>query len=198
MEAEMEDRKKFAKRLLVQDPPSADSQAKYREAVFKAAKRRIWLEKIVTGGVYVLIFLAAFLAFMARSKVDNVVHAICWGALSLHILLWFLVYFLWRIRTLLEKTAQGILVKQEEHKRVGPERKIEIAAIILFVFTTLLLCLGFSLKEPLNAAQMTVLMLWGPTFFLFWFAFRTASLASKLWLEYKKLELTVNRPEDED
>lgn len=194
----MEDREKFAKRLLIQDPPSADSQAKHREALFKAANRRVSLEKTVTGGVYVLIFVAAFMAFMARSKAENIVHAICWGALSLHILLWFLVYFLWRIRTLLEKTTQGTLVKQEDHKRMGQERLVEIGALVMCVFTTLLVVLAFSLKEPLNAARMTVLMLWGPIFFLFWFAFRAASLASKLWLEYKKLELTVNRPADKD
>lgn len=193
----MKDKQEFAKHLLNQDPSSTEAQSRHRQAVFSAIKRRIWLEKVVTGGVYVLIFSVAFLALLQRRQTESVVHAICWGALSLHILLWFLVYFLWRIRALLEKAAQGTLIKQEDRKRVKSGRKLDIAAIILFVFTTLLLCFGFNLKDPLKVAQMTTQMLWGPTFCLFWFAFRVASLASNLWLEYKKLELSANRPEDE-
>ena len=198
MGAEMEDMKEFAKHLLIQDPPSADRQTRHREAVFNAVKRRIWLEKVITGAVYLLIFSAAFLAFLERRQTVSVVHSICWGALSLHILLWFLVYFLWRIGALLGKITQKTLTKKEDRERVGRERKIAVAAIALFVFTTLLLCFGFFLKEPLKAAQMTVLMLWGPPFFLFWFAFGAASLVSKLWLEYRTLELTANRLEDEN
>lgn len=198
MVSDMIDRKGFSERLLAQDPPSVDEQARHRDALFNAAKRRMCIEKVVTGGAYVLVFVVAFLAFLARAQTDVVVHAICWGALSLHILLWFLVYFVWRINALLAKTAQTAPTGSAAGERLGSERKIQVAALIMLAFTTLLLVLGFSLTDPLKASQMTVLMLWGPMFFLEWYAFGAGSLASKLWLVHKELELRANRPDDEE
>ena len=183
--SDMGNRKGFAEHLLVQDPPSVDELARHRDALFKAAKRHIWFEKVVTGGAYMLVFAVAFLAFLKRDETDAIVDVICWGALSLHILLWFLVYFVWRIKALLGKITQTAPTGTAARQGGDPDRTLLIAAPISFAFTTLLLVLGFSLTDPLKASQMTVLMLWAPVFFLFAFAFRTGSLVSKLWLAHK-------------
>ncbi len=101
--SESPNKKQFVKNLLAQDPPPADKQLRHKEVLFEKVKRRIWLGKIIGGAIYIALFSVAFLLYMQRQNTENVVHSICWGAVSLHILLWFLIYFLRAIyRTLAE------------------------------------------------------------------------------------------------
>jgi magnesium-transporting ATPase (P-type) len=195
MMSESKNRKEFTKNLLAQDLPSADKQLRHKEALLKRFKRRIWLGKIIGGAIYIALFSVAFWAFMQRENTDNVVHSICWGTVSLHILLWFLIYFLRAIyRTLaeiIEKSSDG----DEKPPWRNQDRFITIVAILVFTFSTILLYRSFSLTDPLKAAHLTAHILWATVFFIFWYPFGTASLLAKLWLRYKKMELNISNSE---
>lgn len=189
--SESENRNEFAKNLLSQDQPPADKQQRQDEILFKKIKRRIWIAKLVGGAIYVALFLIAFWAFMQHQHIDNAVHAICWGAVSLHILLWFLIYFLRGIyRTLAEITEKGHTKAQTQPWR-NQDRFITIVAILVFAYATIFLYRGFFFTDPLEAADLPGHIFWATVFFLFWYPFGTASLLAKMWLNYKRMELSI-------
>lgn len=195
--SESSNKKQFAKNLLAQDPPPADKQLRHKEVLFEKVKRRIWFGKIIGGAIYIALFSAAFWAYMQRESADNVVHSICWGAVSIHILLWFLIYFLRAIyRTLSEIVENNPEIGKQPWK--NQDRFITIVAVLVFVFSTIILYRSFSLADPLKAAHLAASIFWATVFFLFWYPFGTASLLAKLWLEYKKMELNITKTRGED
>ncbi len=193
--SESNNKKEFAEYLLAQDPPPSDKQLQHKKVIFKKLKRSIQLRKIIGGAIYVVLFLVAFGAFMLRQYTDNVIHSICWGAVSLHILLWFLIYFLRGIYCLTaEITDKNPGIDKQPWRR--QDRFISIVAILVFTFSTVLLCGAFSLDNPLKAARLAANFFWASVFFLFWYPFGTASLLAKLWLKYKKMELSITKSEE--
>jgi len=143
-------------------------------------------------------FAAAFWAFQQGQNTDNIVRSICWGAVSLHILLWFLIYFLREIYRLTAKTVEKCLSKDEKHKWKNQDRFITIVAIFVFAFATVILYRSFFLNDYLKAAHLSGSIFWATVFFLFWYPFGTASLLAKLWLEYKKMELNLPKTEEQN
>ena len=195
--SESPNKKQFVKNLLAQDPPPADKQLRHKEVLFEKVKRRIWLGKIIGGAIYIALFSVAFLLYMQRQNTENVVHSICWGAVSLHILLWFLIYFLRVIyRTLAEIVESNPDIDKQPWK--NQDRFITIVAVLVFVFSTIILYRSFSLTDPLKAAHLAASIFWATVFFLFWYPFGTASLLAKMWLEYKKMELNITKTRGED
>jgi len=182
-------KREFADNLLAQDPPSADKQLRHKEVILKKIERRMCLQKAVIVAIYIVIFLAAFGAFNLRKCTDNVVHSICWGTVSLHILLWSLVYILRGICMEMEGLIEKRLGNDERRRNKNQNLFLTIWAIIVFVLSTWLLYRSFFLTNALKAVQTAVSILWATIFFLIFYPFRTASLIGKLWLEYKKMEL---------
>ena len=193
---EPRDKKEFVGKLLAQDPMPADEQLQYKETLFRTVKRRVRLKKIIVGATYCVLFFAAFWAFRQSSHTGSLVRSICWGVVSMHILLWFLVYFLRMTYRLAAEITDGKSATDEKYQRRKTDRFVTIIAICVFLFSTILLYSSFSLNSPLSAARMTAGILWGPVFFLFWYPFGTASLVAKLWIEYKTMELGI--PESEE
>jgi len=195
--SESPNKKQFVKNLLAQDPPPADKQLRHKEVLFEKIKHRIWLGKIIGGAIYIVLFSVAFWAFMQRESADNVVHSICWGAVSIHILLWFLIYFLRAIyRTLAEIVENNPEIGKQPWK--NQDIFITIVAVLVFIFSTIILYRSFLFTDPLKAARLAASIFGATVFFLFWYPFGTASLLAKLWLEYKKMELNITKTRGED
>jgi len=196
--SESKNKDEFVKNLLAQDSPSADKQVQHKEALLKELKRYIWRGKIMGGTIYIVLFLVAFWAFQQRRYTENVVHSICWGAVSLHILIWFLIYFLRAIyRTLaeiIEKSSGG----DEKQPWRNQDRFVTIVAILVFAYSTVSLYRSFFFTDPLKAAHLAGHIFWATVFFIFWYPFGTASLLAKLWLRYKKMELNISKPEQQN
>jgi len=196
--SESKNRKEFTKNLLAQDSPPADKQVQHKEALLKKLKRHIWRGKIMGGTIYIVLFLVAFWAFMQRRYTDNVVHSICWGAVSLHILLWFLIYFLRAIYRTLAEIVEESSDGDEKQPWRNQDLFITIVAILVFAYSTVSLYRSFSLTDPLRAAHLSGHIFWATVFFIFWYPFGTASLLAKLWLKYKKMELNITKPEEQN
>jgi len=195
--SESPNKKQFVKNLLAQDPPPADKQLRHKEVLFEKVKRRIWLGKIIGGAIYIALFSVAFWVYTQRQNTENVVHSICWGAVSLHILLWFLIYFLRAIyRTLAEIVESNPDIDKQPWKNT--DRFITALAVLTFAYGTIILCRSFLLTDPLEAAHLAARIFWATVFFLFWYPFGTASLLAKLWLEYKKMELNITKTNGEE
>ena len=86
--------------------------------------------------------------------------------------------------------------RDEKQPSRNEYRFITILAILLFVFTTILLYRFFFLTDPLRVAKKAINILWPTMFFLNFYSFSTASLIAKLWFEYKKMELDISIPKD--
>ena len=188
---ESEDKKAFAKDLLAQDSPPPDKQLQHKEALFKKIKHRLRLGKIVGGAIYIALFSVSFWAYQQSEHTDNVVHSICWGAVSLHILLWFLIYFLRVIYRILAETIEEAPERNEKQQWRKQDQFITVVAVLVFTFTTFLLYRSFLITDPLKAASIAARIFWAAVFFLFWYPFGTASLAGKLWLEHKRMQLYI-------
>ncbi len=196
--SESKNKKEFAKNLLAQDPPPPDKLLRHNEALLKKLKRRMQWEKTIVIAIYIVLFSVAFWAFMQRQYTDNVVHSICWGAVSLHILLWFLICFLRGIYRAMAEIVEENSNEDEKQQWRSQDRFVTIVAILAFVFSTFLLYRSFSLTDPLKAARLAASIFWATVFFLFWYPFGTASLIAKLWLKYKKMELNITKPEEQN
>lgn len=191
-------KKEFANNLLAQDPPSADKQLRHKEVILKKIERRMFLQKAVIIAIYIVIFLAAFGAFNLRKCTDNVVYSICWGTVSLHILLWSLVYILRGICMNMEELIEKRLGNDERRRNKSQNLFLTIWAIFVFVLSTWFLYRSFFLTDSLKAAQKAVSILWATTFFLIFYPFRTATLIGMLWFEYKKMELNIPKSEEQN
>jgi hypothetical protein len=196
--SETNSKKEFAENLIAQDPPPADKQQRHKEALLKKIERRMCLQKAVIIAIYTALYLVAFGAFMLRQYTDNVVHSICWGTVSLHILLWSLVYILREICMNMEELIEKRLGNDERRRNKNQNLFITILAIMMFVFNSFLLYRSFFLANALRAVQTAVGILWATIFFLIFYPFRTATLIGMLWLEYKKMELNIPKSEEQN
>ena len=187
----------LAQQLLSQDPPPADTQLQHNNALFKKIKLRLWTEKIATGTIYALLFSAAFGASQQADRTKNLVHAICWTMASAHILLWFLVYFLWRTHRLV-RAIMPKSIEPQATKRTKEDRLIEAVAVLACLGSTLFLCSSFMFDDPLKAIGLAKTVVWAPVFFLGWYPFGTASRLGKLWLAYKRMELELDNPDEQE
>lgn len=195
---ETENKPEFIKNLIAQDPPPADKQQRHKEILFKKLKLRIWRGKIIGGTIYLVLFSAAFWAFQQGQNTDNIARSICWSAASLHILLWFMIYFLRGIYRVTAEIIEKSSGKDEKHKWKNQDRFITIVAILAFTYASSILYRSFFLNDYLKAAHMSGYIFWATVFFLFWYPFGTASLLVKLWLEYKKMELNIPKSEEQN
>ncbi|MHC4560418.1 MAG: hypothetical protein ACYTFW_25630 [Planctomycetota bacterium] len=191
-------KKEFANNLLAQDPPSADRQLRHKEVLLEKIERRMCLQKTLIIAIYTVLFLAAFGAFIMRQYTDNVIRSICWGTVSLHILLWSLIYILRGICMEMEGLIEKRLGNDESRRNKNQNLFLTILAAVLFVLSTWFLYRSFFLTDSLRAVQTAVSILWATTGFLIIYPFRTASLIGKLWLEYKKLELNITEPKEQN
>ncbi len=196
--SEPNSKKEFAENLLAQDPPPADKQQRHKEALLKKIEHRMFLVKAVIVTIYIVIFFAAFGAFLLREHTDNVVHSICWGTVSLHILLWSLVYILREICMNMEEVIEKKFDNDERRRNKNQNLFITIWAIVLFVLSSWFLYRSFFLTNALKAVQTAVGLLWATTFFLIFYPFRTATLIGMLWFEYKKMELNIPKSEEQN
>ena len=196
--SESKSTKEFANNLIAQDPPPADKQQRHKEALLKKIEHRMRLVKAVIVAIYTVLFLAAFGAFMLRESTDNVVHSICWGTVSLHILLWSLVYVLRGICMNMEELIEKKFDNDEKRRHKNQNLFLTILAIMAFVFSSFLLYRSFFLTNALKAVQTAVSILWATIFFLIFYPFRTATLIGMLWFEYKKMELNIPKTEEQN
>jgi magnesium-transporting ATPase (P-type) len=194
--SETNSKKEFANNLIAQDPPPADKLQRHKEALLKEIEHRMHLQKTVIITIYTSLFLVAFGAFMLRMYTDNVVHSICWGTVSLHILLWSLVYILRGIYMEMEGLIEKRLGNDERRRNKNQNLFITIVAIIAFVFSSWLLYRSFFLTNTLKAAK-AVGILWFTIPFFIIYPFRTATLIAMLWFEYKKMELNIPKSEEQ-
>lgn len=195
---ETDNKPEFIKNLITQDPPPADKQQRHKEILFRKFKLRIWRGKMIVGTIYLVLFSAAFWAFLQRQNTDNIVHSICWGAVSLHILLWFLIYFLRGIHRLTAEIVEKNSDRDKKRKWKNQDRFVTIVAILVFAFATIVLYHSFSLNDPLKAAHLAAHTFWATVFFLFWHPFGTASLLAEVWLKYKEMELSIPKTEEQN
>ena len=186
------DKKAFAQDLLDQDMPPTDKQQQHKEALFKIIEQRVWREKIIGTIVYFALFLASFLALWRSRSTDNVIHSICWGAVSLHTLLWFLIYFLRGIYRILAETFEESSEGNAQTKWKKDDQFVAMVAVLIFLSSTYMLYRSFLSTDPLRASSMAGGVFWATVFFLFYYPFATASLAAKLWLEYKKMQIQLD------
>jgi hypothetical protein len=195
---ETENKPEFIKNLIAQDPPPADKQQRHKEALLKEIEHRMCLQKSVVIAIYTAIFLVAFGAFMLRVYTDNVVHSICWGTVSLHILLWSLVFILRGICMEMEGLIEKRLANDERRRNKNQNLFLTILAIVLFVLSSWFLYRSFFLTDSLKAAKTAVSILWAVICFLIFYPFRTATLIGMLWFEYKKMELNIPKSEEQN
>ncbi|MFC1633688.1 hypothetical protein ACFL5Z_02505 [Planctomycetota bacterium] len=195
---ETENKPEFIKDLIAQDPPSADKQQRHKEILLMKIEHRMCLQKAVIIAIYTALFLAAFGAFMLRIYTDNVVHSICWGTVSLHILLWSLVYILRGICMNMEELIEKKFDNDERRRNKNQNVFLTICAIVVFVLSTLFLYRSFFLTNTMKAVQTAVSILWATIFFLNVYPFRTASLIGMLWFEYKRMELNIPKTEEQN
>jgi cytochrome c biogenesis factor len=190
--SESGNREGFVEKLVAQDPPLTDQQIRHNEDLFKQIKLRANLQKAVIIAIYMAIYLVAFGAFMLRKYIDNAVHSVCLGTVSLHILLWSLVYILRGLSMLMGEISGKISGSETKRGNKGWNLFITVVAIVLFVENNYFLCRSFFLTDPLRAAEKGIGILWGPTVLLIFYAFSTAELMAKLWLEHKKMQLYIS------
>ncbi len=191
-------KKEFADNLLAQDPPSADKQLRHKEVILKKIERSMRLQKAVIIAISIVIFLAAFGAFNLRKCTDNVVHSICWGTVSLHIMLWSFVFILREICMNMEELIEKRLGNDERRRNKSQNLFLTIWAIFVFVLSSWFLYRSFFLTDSLKAAQKAVSILWAAIIFLSLYPFRTATLIGMLWFEYKKMELNIPKSEEQN
>ncbi|RKY06872.1 MAG: hypothetical protein DRP66_07945 [Planctomycetota bacterium] len=181
----------FAGKLLSQDRVPADEQSRHNEKLFKKIERSILRGKIIGGAIYIVLFSASFAAFQRAGSTVNLVHSACWSAVSIHILLWFLIYFLrviyWILAEMVDKTSD----EKQIRERKNTDRFVTVMAIVVFAYQTFFLYRSFFLNDPSRVSDLAAHIFWGTVFFIFWYPFGTASVAAKLWLEHKKMELTL-------
>ena len=195
--SESKKRKEFAKTLPAQDPPPTDEQLRRNEELFKKLKHRACLQKVVIIAIFMVIYFVAFGAFMLGKSTDNVIHSICWGTVSLHIMLWSLVYVLRENCMNMEELIEKRFDNDESRKNKNQNLFLAVLGIIMFILSSIFLYRSFFLVDSLRAAHKAAGILWTAISFLILYSFYIASIIAKLWFEYKKIELGITEPEGE-
>jgi hypothetical protein len=183
---------KLREALLAQDSPSPPHALAHQEMLFKKIRRRMQIEKGLLGTLYVAIFVVAFWSFLQAGRVGDAAAAVWWTACSMHLLLWFLVFFLWRVERL---TGRILPSAGRAGPTRGEHRAIFITALAVCVLGTAFLWRAGFVRDPLKAIQASGSILWAPVFFLFWYPFGIATAVSRLWLKFKELELKQSSSE---
>ncbi len=181
----------FAQNLLSQDRVPADEQSRYNEKLFKKIERYVFRGKIIGGTIYIVLFLVSFAAYQRAWSTDDPVYSVCWSAVSIHILLWFLIYSLrelyWAMVEIVDKTSD----QKQIRGRKNTDRFVTVVAIVIFANKTYFLYRSFFQEDLLKISDLAAHIFWGPVCILFYYLFAMASLIAKLWLEHKKMELTL-------
>ena len=81
--------------------------------------------------------------------------------------------------------------EKQIRERKNSDRFVTVVAIMVFTFNTFLLYRSFFLNDPSRVSDLAARIFWGTVFFIGYYPFGTASLIAKLWLEHKKMELTL-------
>jgi len=196
--SEPNDKREFANKLLAQDPPSADKQLRHKEVLLKTIERQMCLQKGIIIAIYTTLFLVAFGAFILGQYTDNVVHSICWGTVSLHIMLWSFVYIQRETCMNMEELIEERLGNDEKRRKKNQNLFLTIWAVFVFVLSSWFLYRSFFLTNTLKAVQTSVSILWAAIVFLSLYPFRTATLIGMLWFEYKKMELNISKSEEQN
>lgn len=187
--SESRKRETVAEKLLALDPPPDADRQRHNEVLFAKLEQRVRRDKVIGGGVYLLLFLAAFWALLRSDQIDDPIRSAAWATTSLHILLWFLVYFLRGIYRLLATVTEGDPRPERGEPWKHTDRLISLMAVIVFLANSAAVYRLFSSPDVLRAVESVGHILWAPVFFLFWYPFGTGSLVARLWLDYKKTHL---------
>lgn len=138
------------------------------------------------GSAYLVVFGVAFLCFMQAGRVQEAAKATWWALCSVHLLLWFLVFFLWKVEWLVRRIRSA-----DKHaggsKREG--RIVLICALAACALGTAFLGGANFPRSPLKIAEVSRDVLWLPVFFLFWYSFGIATAVGRLWLAFKEMEI---------
>ncbi len=178
--------RRFRDALLAQDSPSPTRALAHQETLFAKVRRRMRIEKVVLGAVYVAVFLAAFFCFLIAGRVRDAAQATWWAVCSMHLLLWFQVFFLSYVGSLISR----ILPPADQVERAGREnRKVFIWALAACALGTGFLVRAAFVDDPLRVAQSARYILWCAAFHLFWYPFAIATSGARLWLKFKEMEL---------
>ncbi len=189
-----DDRKEFVKRLLAQDPPPPDQRGRHQETLFRKLKQRILWHKITAGATYIILAVFALWAYHQQRQTDSIARSMLWGAVSVSILLWFLVGFLRYIyRELAQLTDADASGRPRWRQQ---DRLVTTVAVVMLVFHGLLLYRSFSLTDALLVGRHVTAGFWVTGFFLLWYSLGLASLVARTWLEHKKMELRLHDAEE--
>ena len=182
--------RKLRDALLAQDPPSPVRASVHQELLLAKIHRRMHIEKALVGAGYVAVFFVAFFCLLRAGRVQEAANAVWWTACSMHLLLWFLVFFLWHVDRLI-----GRIPSSTARVRPSPGERwtVFLCALALCTFSTALLWQSALMQDGLKLVRVSRYILWGPVFFLFWYPFGIASAVARLWLTYRKLELHTSR-----
>ncbi len=179
--------------LLAQDSPSPARALAHQEILFTKIRRRLQIQKGLVGTVYIGIFVLAFGFFLQAGRARDAAAAVWWGAGSMHLLLWFLVFFLWHVEGLIGRLLPSAC--RAGHTR-GERRAIFIAALAVCALSTAFLGRAAFVHDSLKATQASSYILWAPLFFLFWYPFGIATAVARLWLKFRELELQPSSSEE--
>jgi hypothetical protein len=179
----------LAAKLPALDPPPDADRQRHNEALFTKLERRIRRDKVIMRGIYLLLFLAAFWAFLQRDRTQDVGESAAGGP--------YLCTFFYGSSCTSCAACTACWPRSRE-EIPGPERSeawkrpdcfISAVAVIVFVVSSVSVCRLFSTPDALRAVQSAGHILWAPVFFLLWYPFGTGSLVARLWLDYKKTQL---------
>ena len=137
----------------------------------------------------VAVLSGAFYCFLRAGRVQDAANAAWWAVCSMHLLLWFLVFFLWHVHRLIHRIPSAAARVRPSR---GEHRTVFFCALALCVFSTALLWKSALMQDGLKLVRVTCDILWGPVFFLFWHPFGIASAVARLWLKHRELELQTS------
>lgn len=185
----MKERDKFSKlgnALIAQDPPSTTRLSAYQKILFNKVRRRLQIEKGLVGAAYVAVFAVAFAFFLQADRVQDAARATWWMVCSVHLLLWFLVFFLWRLERLIWRIPSPANRAGRARRKT---RTMFICALAACAVGTVFLCAAGLLYDPLKVVQLLRYVLWAPVFFLFWYPFGIGTAVARLWLQFREMEI---------
>jgi hypothetical protein len=190
--SEQDDKIEFAEQILNQDVPEPIKQSQQNSDILKKVKQRMKHQKFYSIAIFFIVIFAAFVPFMMRVYVKNPIHAISWGTVSLHILLWFMIYCLSNISIQLNDILDKTHSVNNAKPTKSPDWLMVIIVSAIFAFSTFLLGQCFFLSDPVKVAKNGPGVLFGAISLLIFYISKIAALLSKLWFEHKKLELKLS------
>ena len=175
--------------LLAQDSPSPTRASAHQEILFAKIHRRMQMQKVIVGATATAVFLVALSSFLKAGSVRDATNAVWWTACSMHLLLWFLVFFLWHVERLIWRILP---VAGRTGQTRGENWAVFIAALAACALGTGFLVQAAFAQNPLRIAQSAAYILWCPVFHLFWYPLGVATAAARLWLKFREMELKTS------